>query len=129
MNRKSDHEMNLDAIDRIFATEEELVPSQGFLVAAMERVREEASVPAPVPFPWKRALPGILLLAGALGWGAYEAIRSVLSQTGEIVLRQPHLSPAGARSLEDAGWVALALAASLCSWLLSRQLAGRAGLL
>ena len=47
MNHKSDHEMKLEAIDRILATEDELVPSQGFLAAAMDRIREEAATPPP----------------------------------------------------------------------------------
>jgi hypothetical protein len=34
-----------------------------------------------------------------------------------------------ARPVEQAGWVALALGISLLSWLLSRRLAGRGGLL
>ena len=46
-------------IERILATEEELIPSSGFLASVMERVHEEARTPAPIPFPWKRAVPGI----------------------------------------------------------------------
>jgi hypothetical protein len=129
MNHKSDHEMKLEAIDRILATEDELVPSQGFLAAAMDRIREEAATPPPIPFPWKRALLGMLPLAGAVGWAIYEAIVSVPSQAGNFVLRLPSLSAAQVHSLEDAGWVAIALTASFCSWLASRQLAGRSGLL
>jgi hypothetical protein len=33
------------------------------------------------------------------------------------------------RPLEEVGWIALALGLSLLSWLLSRRLAGRTGLL
>ena len=46
-----------DAIDAILGGEEELIPSSGFLAATMERVREEAACPKPIPFPWLRALP------------------------------------------------------------------------
>ena len=126
MNSNTDHETNLD---RILATDEELVPSSGFLSATMERVREEAATPAPIPFPWKRALPGILLLAGALGSCAFEAIRYLLAATQQLVLSPPHLSAVAVLSLEDAGWVALALVASLCSWVLSVRMVGRSGLL
>jgi hypothetical protein len=45
-----------------------------------------------------------------------------------LALNPPHLSAAVAQPLEQAGWVALALAASLLSWLLSRRLAGSSGL-
>ena len=129
MNPKTDYETNLDAINRILATDEEFVPSSGFLSAAMERVREEAAMPAPIPFPWKRAVPGILLVTGTLGWSAFEAIRYVLPATQQLVLSPPHLSAAAARSFEDACWVALAIAASLCSWILSVRLVRRSGLL
>ena len=40
------------AINRILTAEEELIPSSGFLAATMERVREEAAMPKPIPFPW-----------------------------------------------------------------------------
>jgi hypothetical protein len=33
------------------------------------------------------------------------------------------------RSMEQAGWVALAMGASLFSWMLAKRLAGRSGLL
>ena len=116
-------------IDRILATEAELVPSSGFLSTVMERVREESAAPAPIPFPWKRAIPGILLAAGVLGWGAFELVCAALAAAHQISLPSPHLSVALARPLEDAGWVALALGASLLSSLLSRRLAGRTWLL
>ena len=61
------------AIDRILATEEELIPSSGFLAATMERVREEAACPKPIPFPWLRALPGIVLGVFVLGWGGFDS--------------------------------------------------------
>jgi hypothetical protein len=116
-------------IDRILATEDELIPSSGFLSAVMERVREEAAAPAPIPFPWKRAIPGILFAIAVLGWGAFELMRAALPAVRTISLPSPHLSVALARPLEDAGWVALALGVSLLSSLLSRRLAGRAGIL
>ena len=116
--------IEIDAIDRILAAEEELVPSSGFLAATMERVREEAAAPPPIPFPWKRAVPGIVLAAGVFGWGAVELARLGLPAAGGISLALPHLPAAAVRPLESAGWAALALAVSLASWILSRRLAG-----
>jgi len=46
-----------------------------------------------------------------------------------ITLTLPHLSAGYEHSVESAGWVAMALGVSLVSWLLSRRLAGRGGLL
>lgn len=131
MNRTemNGNKMDRNEIDRILATEEELIPSSGFLASVMESVREEAVAPPPIPFPWVRAVPGILLAAGVLGWGAVVLVRSGLPALREISLTPPSLSAAAMRPLEEAGWVAMALGASLLSWLLSRRLAGRSGLL
>ncbi len=125
VNRETDH----DAIDRILAVEEELIPSSGFLGATMERVRDEAAMPKPIPFPWLRALPGIVLAAAVLGWCGFELARVVLANAREISFAQVHLTAAAGRALEPAGWVAVALAASMLSWLFARQMAGRSGLL
>jgi hypothetical protein len=116
-------------IDRILATEEEVIPSSGFMASVMERVEEESAVTPPIPFPWKRAIPGILLAAGVFGWGGFEFVRLGLPALSSITLTPPHLSAAFMRPAESAGWVTLALGASLLSWLLSRRLAGRGGLL
>jgi len=112
-------------IDRILATEQPLVPTSGFLASVMERVREEAAAPAPIPFPWKRALPGMVVAAGILGAGAFEFVRHALPAAGELTLAVPQISVVALRPLEQVGWVALALGASLFSWMLSKRLAGR----
>ncbi len=115
-------------IDRILATEEALVPSSGFLVSVMERVHEEAAAPSPIPFPWKRAIPGLVLVTGMIGWGAFELVSHAIPAARELPFTGLHISAAVVRPLEQTGWVALALGASLVSWLLSRRLAGRSGL-
>jgi hypothetical protein len=130
MNReKTVHTEAETEIDRILAAEEQLLPSPGFLASVMERVQEEAAAPPPIPFPWKRAIPGILLVAGVFGWGGFELLRLGLPAVGSIMLTPSHLSAAFIAPVEDAAWVALALGASLASWLLSRRLAGSSGLL
>lgn len=116
-------------IDHILATDDELIPSSGFMAAVMERVEQEAAAPQPIPFPWKRAIPGIVLTVGVFGWGVVEVIQSGLPALRSFTLATPQLSAAFAGPVESAGWVALALGVSLCSWLLSRSLAGRGGLL
>jgi hypothetical protein len=118
-------------IDQILAGEEELMPSSGFLGSVMDRVRQEAALPAPIPFPWKLAVPGILLAGGVCGWGGFELMRSglPLMSAFSFTLTPRHLSAATILALEQAGWVALALGSSLASWLLSRRLAGASGIL
>lgn len=128
------HEKETDAaelsrLDAILATEEELVPSSGFLAAVMERVADEARMPAPIPFPWKRAIPGFVLVAGVFGWGAVEFVRVGVPAMKAHPMVVPHVSLAMTQPMVQAGWVALALGISLASWLLARRMAGRSGLL
>ena len=126
---KSDPGMTNETMDKILASEEDLVPSSGFLSSVMERIQEEAAAPPPIPFPWKRAVPGMGLAAGVFGWGAYELLRHGIPAAGRIALSAPHLNAAFERPLEQVGWVALAFGVSWLSWLLSRMMAGRSGLM
>ncbi len=118
-----------DAIDHILAPEDELIPSSGFLAATMERVRDEAACPKPIPFPWLRALPGIMLAIAVLGWCGFEMVRAGLRSVREISFAQPHSTAVNVHALGPAGWVAAALVLSLLSWLFARRLAGSSGLL
>jgi hypothetical protein len=122
-------ETNHAAIDRILAAEQELIPSSGFLAATMERVREEAACPKPIPFPWLRALPGIVLGVSLLGWLGFEMVRAGLRSARETSFVQPHWPALNAHALEPVGWVAVALVVPMLSWLFARRLAGRSGLL
>ena len=129
MNRIGNNNSQPDTneIESILATEQELIPSSGFLASVMERVQEEARTPAPIPFPWKRAVPGILLTAGVFGWGAYVFVRQARPAAHTITFAAPSLPATVQQPLQEAGWVAMALAVSLVSWLLARRLAGQAG--
>ena len=115
--------MTEERIDEILGKEEELIPSSGFLSAVMERVREEATAPPPIPFPWKRAVPGFIVAAGVFGWVGVEFARSLGSEIAAMTLPQMHLAAAATQPLEQAGWVAAALAISVGAWLFSRRLA------
>ena len=123
--------MTQDKIDAILTKEEELIPSSGFLARVMERVEEEAAAPPPIPFPWKRFLPGFVLAGGVLGWGALEMARYAVGAARGFTLPSLHGTGGFAlsRPVEDAGWVAGALLVSAAAWMLSRRLAGRSGLL
>ena len=123
VERKADSDM----IERILASEEVLVPSSGFASAVMERVHKESTAPRPIPFPWKRAIPGMALAAGVFGWGAFEMMRHAPAMA--ISLAPLRLSAAVTSGLESTGWVVLALAASMLAWRFSVRLIGRAGLL
>ena len=119
-------------LDRILGAEEELAPSSGFVASVMERVREEAAAPEPIPFPWKRALPGALVAAGGLVWIGVEVVRQGVPRMpalGSPVEVWAHMPQQMTGTLEDAGWVTVALGVSLLSWLLARRMVGRGGLI
>jgi hypothetical protein len=122
-----------DAIDHMLGGEEQLEPSSGFLLSVMERVREEAIAPKPIPFPLKRAIPGIVLFAGTIGWLIYDFIRMALAGTlfghSTSSIATPHISVAALPTLMPAYWTALALVVSLASWAFSRRLMRRSTLL
>jgi len=124
----SDPQLTNEKIDKILAREEELIPSSGFLASVMERIEDEAAAPAPIPFPWKRAVPGMALAAGVFGWGAVELARIGVPAASRISLPAVHFTVVLSRPAEQAGWVALALGISLASWLVSKMMAGRSGL-
>ena len=130
-NKIDNSQTEFSAIENILATEEELIPSSGFLASVMDRVHEEAQAIPPLSFPWKRAVPGIVLAAGVFGWATFEFGRQVVSAF-RFTLFAPTSASAQIpvsieRPLEQAGWVAMALAVSLVSWLLSRRIAGQSG--
>lgn len=113
--------MRDEQMDEILRSEPELVPSSGFVSAVMERVREEAVAPAPIPFPWTRALPGCVVAAGVFGWTAVEFARSI--EPGSMRMPTLHVAAFTTGPMEQAGWVVAAFAISIASWLLTRRLA------
>jgi hypothetical protein len=123
---------NHDHIDRILAPDDPLVPSSGFVESVMERVREEAITPRPIPFPWKRAIPGMVLVVGTIGWLVCDFIRMALAGTisGDWTrsMAIPHIPAAAQQTLTPAFWIALALALSVGSWAFSRRLIRRSSL-
>jgi hypothetical protein len=119
---------NSDKIDAILANQDEIVPSSGFLAHVMEKVQEEAVALPPIPFPWKRAIPGFVLAAGILGWGAVETVRYAMLHAGGFSPPKIQIAPALSEPMQQAGWVVVALAISAAAWLFSRRLAGRSGL-
>ena len=50
----------------------------------MERVREEAAAPKPIPFPWKRVLPGAVIAVGGVVWMGVEVARQGVTALPEF---------------------------------------------
>ncbi len=59
--------MSNEEIDRALGSDDTIVPSSGFASSVMEAVRRDTETPPPIPFPWKRALPGFIVCAAGAG--------------------------------------------------------------
>jgi hypothetical protein len=108
-----------------------ILPSSGFADSVMTAVYRQASAPAPLPFPWKRALPGLV---------AAVAVLALLIATIVSVLESPASLRAPAISLNwqinvqtlaahlshqtsGATWLVISLAISGACLLFCRRLA------
>jgi hypothetical protein len=118
--------MNQDELDRTLSGEIDIVPSSGFMSGVMAAVHCEASAPPPIPFPWKRALPG--LAAGAL---AFVTMIIVLvknfSRVAPATPIQDRVLPILARvsdigSMYGIGWVVLTILVTLACVVFSLRL-------
>ena len=125
-DKMSDAEM-----DRILFRQDEILPSSGFAASVMEAVRREAAAPPPIPFPWKRALPFVVLAALALLAVVVAGVAVIVQFSREpstqaatalpplttlIPIRQGTIGAA-------VGWTALALLTAFVSVKLSMRLA------
>lgn len=104
-----------DEFDRIMR-QEEILPSSGFAASVMEAVRREAAAPPPIPFPWKRALPGVVFAAATLL--AILAIFTIkLFDSSSLAQGQPVSVSTWQLLLQaHSQWVLLGLAAVLAGW-------------
>ncbi len=113
--------MKNEDLDRILSADQDIVASSGFVASVMSAVRDEASAPPPIPFPWKRALPGLAAAGFAF---AYILVKTMgFLRAGAT----PQVSPTAVHILDTArmsgaGWVLLALLLTLASVALSRHL-------
>ena len=111
-----------DDLDRILSRDGEIVPSSGFASSVMDAVRQEASAPPAIPFPWKRALPGVIFAAVAfvsavtLGFNqllAFSAVPLVpaVQKWLDTAVKSPLIA--------ESGWIVLAVLLTLLSMKLS----------
>jgi len=122
--------MGDDDLDRILSTGQEIIPSSGFVASVMDAVRHDAATPPPIPFPWKRALPGLcaagLVLVSVFAAGSALFIRRTAAQPLPGKLLSAFALIFEASKTVDASWIALALILSLASVKLSmRFVAGK----
>jgi len=125
-DKMSDTEM-----DRILFRQDEILPSSGFAASVMEAVRREAAAPPPIPFPWKRALPFLvvatLVLAAVVVAGVAVIVqisREPSSQGATVSSLLTSLMPMWqGTSGATLGWISLALLTALASVKFAMRLA------
>ena len=117
-----------DDLDRILSRDAGIVPSSGFASSVMDAVRQEASAPPAMPFPWKRVLPALIFAVVAfvaaviLGFDQLVAAMTVPLPT----VFQTRLEAAMRSSLfAESGWIVLAVLLTLLSVNLSMRFVSR----
>jgi len=122
--------MNDPEIDNILAKADEIVPSSGFVVSVMDAVRREAAAPPPIPFPWKRALPVLVLAALALTLVLVAGITMIVQPAGGSIASRlaTTIPPMSASPLRGAIgtatlWIGSALLLALVSVKVSMRMA------
>jgi len=110
--------LNPDALDRILL-EDALVPSSGFAASVMQAIEEQVVQPAPIPFPWKLALPGLVALLVVVVV-AVRLIVTSLHSSATINLDSTLVQTIG----RQAGTIVLALAGAFACLVLTQRLAG-----
>jgi hypothetical protein len=108
------------------ADREAILPSSGFADSVMAAVHREAVLPAPIPFPWMRALPGFAAVIVAAVFLIIASVALLRSAPGEHAgslsiglqaIPEPILHH-GSQAL----WLAVSLAISVASLLFCRRL-------
>jgi hypothetical protein len=98
-----------------------LVPSSGFAASVMDAITAQSAAPAPIPFPWKLALPGLAAFLIAL----IAAVRLAL-QLRHSAIATLALNPAWFTShsiVNQSVQACVALAGAFLCLLLTRYLA------
>jgi hypothetical protein len=120
----------LEEFDRALLEEDALVPSSGFAASVMDAIHQQSAAPAPIPFPWKRALPGLAAMPvgiAAVCWLAITVIRRI-NQISSTEIDWPawqhwnSTSETASLFKTEAGPVLFALAVSWLCVLLCRRL-------
>ena len=107
--------MKPEDLDRVLATEGDIVPSSGFVSSVMDAVTAEATAP-PLPFPWRRAWPLAVGFAAALVWLIASRLSPETASGPDLYAWLEMLAPMAA------GWIVAGLVMSAVVTVLSLRL-------
>ena len=114
--------MNPDDLDLILSRDPGVEPSANFTHSVMAAVRWEASLPPPLPFPWRRLAWALgVCVAAGVGTGAAIAAGGGFDPTA---LLESWTTLAGSPHAVRTAWVAAALLVSWLSWAVPARLLG-----
>jgi hypothetical protein len=117
-----------DGLDRMLSRDGEIVPSSGFVSSVMDAVRQEASAPPEIPFPWKWALPGLIFAVVAFVSAVILGFNQLLAfiAVAPVPAVQKWLDTAVKSPLiAESGWILLAVFLTLLSVDLSMRFVSR----
>ena len=118
--------MRDDDLDRILSEWEDIVPSSGFATSVMGAVRRDATIPPPIPFPWKYAAPGLGVAGLALVWVLVGLVQFLARKA--VVMQVPSLQSSTLVQIMQTminarnGWIALVLFVTMVSLKISLHL-------
>src|SRR5262249_41524069 len=114
-------------LEQILSRDPEIVPSSGFASSVMEAIQAETSAPSQIPFPWKRAIPGLTIALALLVVLIVAALGTPPQSDPSAQPMLPRLFSAVSQTVSNgvAGWVALAVLLSITSVALSLRFARR----
>ena len=118
--------MRDDDLDHILSEWDDIVPSSGFATSVMAAVRRDATIPPPIPFPWKYAVPGLAVAGLALMWVLIGIVECLARKA--VVMQVPSLQSSTLVQIMQTminarnGWIALVLFVTMVSLKISLHL-------
>ena len=111
--------MKLDnVLDRIMSRDGEIVPSSGFANSVMDALRQEASAPPAIPFPWKRVLPALIFVVVAFVSAVIlglDQLRGFVAAPAFPAVQRWIERAVNSPLLAESGWILLATLLTLLS--------------
>jgi hypothetical protein len=109
----TDHHDQLDEWLQSDAGATDIVPSSGFTDRVMTAVRESAVAPPPIPFPWLRVVPWIVVAIALMGFSSLELTRLSPAASPEVDWPGAWQNRLQSIASPDMAWLTLGILLSL----------------